>query len=91
MKRVALQLILNFQEIDRQENDPSSVHLAKELKEGTQEAHRQAESVQFVRLFLRGKVPKDIYSTFVGCLYFIYQVCHPKKGRKEVERGWREG
>lgn len=61
------------QEMDKEEKR-YGVHLARELKDGTQDAHRAAESVQFVRLFLRGKVSKEIYSKFVGCLYFIYEV-----------------
>eukprot|EP01126_Amoeba_proteus_P065972 TRINITY_DN9474_c0_g3_i4.p1 TRINITY_DN9474_c0_g3~~TRINITY_DN9474_c0_g3_i4.p1 ORF type:complete len:435 (-),score=87.66 TRINITY_DN9474_c0_g3_i4:39-1343(-) len=55
------------------EKTPQTVGLAKSLKVGTGEAHRAAESVQFVRQFLRGRISKDIYAKFVACLYFIYK------------------
>lgn len=58
-----------------------SIHLARELKTGTQDAHRAAEGVQFVRLFLRGKIPKEVYGKFVGCLYFIYQAIEEEARR----------
>jgi len=50
----------------------SDIHLAAQLKTGTADAHRAAESVQFVRHFLRGRIPKDIYLRFVVYLYHIY-------------------
>eukprot|EP01127_Copromyxa_protea_P007785 TRINITY_DN1772_c0_g1_i1.p1 TRINITY_DN1772_c0_g1~~TRINITY_DN1772_c0_g1_i1.p1 ORF type:complete len:511 (-),score=99.77 TRINITY_DN1772_c0_g1_i1:23-1555(-) len=71
---------LFIKEMHKQETR-SDVHLARELKVGTQDSHREAESVQFVRLFLRGKVPKDVYAKFVGFMYFVYQAIEEEARR----------
>ncbi|CAJ1362981.1 unnamed protein product [Effrenium voratum] len=47
--------------------------LAKMLKEGTLEAHKAAESVHFVREFIRGRVDRQIYAQFVVNLFHIYR------------------
>eukprot|EP00435_Cladocopium_sp_Y103_P053312 s303_g17.t1 len=47
--------------------------LAKKLKEGTAEAHKAAESVHFVKEFIKCRVDQQIYAQFVVNLYHIYQ------------------
>eukprot|EP00747_Dinoflagellata_sp_TGD_P178872 gnl/TRDRNA2_/TRDRNA2_28695_c0_seq1.p1 gnl/TRDRNA2_/TRDRNA2_28695_c0~~gnl/TRDRNA2_/TRDRNA2_28695_c0_seq1.p1 ORF type:complete len:501 (+),score=107.33 gnl/TRDRNA2_/TRDRNA2_28695_c0_seq1:73-1503(+) len=47
--------------------------LAKKLKEGTKEAHSKAETVHFVREFIKGKVTRDIYKQMVVNLYYVYE------------------
>jgi len=42
------------------------------LKEGTKAAHRKAESVHFVREFIKGRVTVDLYRQMVANLYFVY-------------------
>jgi len=49
------------------------VSVAKMLKEGTREAHRKAESVHFVREFIRGRVGHDAYKHMLADLYFLYR------------------
>ncbi|CAE7281350.1 Hmox2 [Symbiodinium sp. KB8] len=46
--------------------------LACKLKEGTKEAHQAAETVHFVKEFVRGRVSRQIYAQFVVNLYHIY-------------------
>jgi heme oxygenase len=58
-----------------------SLNLAGLLKVGTQNAHREAERVQFIRQFLAGKVPKEIYKIFIASLYFIYQALEEETHR----------
>lgn len=47
--------------------------LAKKLKEGTADAHKAAESVHFVKEFIKCRVDQQIYAQFVVNLYHIYQ------------------
>jgi len=46
--------------------------LAKELKSGTKKSHRAAESVQFVRNFLRGRVDRELYKHMLLSLWHTY-------------------
>lgn len=46
--------------------------LAKRLKEGTKEAHSAAESVHFIREFIRGRVSRDLYAQLIVNLYHVY-------------------
>lgn len=50
----------------------SAVPLSKSLKAGTKSVHRAAENVQFVRDFLRHKVPRESYVELLRSLYFVY-------------------
>ena len=43
--------------------------LAAHLKTGTQKAHKDAESVAFVRAFLKGKIEISVYRQLVANLY----------------------
>jgi len=45
---------------------------AKAIRAGTLESHRRAESVPFVRNFLRGRISQEVYASFVAYLYFVY-------------------
>mmetsp|Transcript_43135 Transcript_43135/g.100553 ORF Transcript_43135/g.100553 Transcript_43135/m.100553 type:complete len:464 (+) Transcript_43135:51-1442(+) len=47
--------------------------LAGKLKEGTKEAHQAAETVHFVKEFVKCRVSRQIYAQFVVNLYHIYQ------------------
>eukprot|EP00931_Biecheleriopsis_adriatica_P022412 TRINITY_DN14413_c0_g1_i2.p1 TRINITY_DN14413_c0_g1~~TRINITY_DN14413_c0_g1_i2.p1 ORF type:complete len:495 (+),score=121.13 TRINITY_DN14413_c0_g1_i2:24-1487(+) len=47
--------------------------LATKLKEGTKEAHKAAETVHFVREFIKGRVDRQVYAQFVVNLYHIYK------------------
>ena len=49
-----------------------NIHLAKMLKEGTEESHSLAESVQFVRRFRKKEITLEIYKLFIRNLYFVY-------------------
>jgi heme oxygenase len=46
--------------------------LAARLKDGTKDAHKEAETVNFVREFIKGKVPREIYAQLVVNLYHVY-------------------
>lgn len=46
--------------------------LAIRLKEGTKEAHAAAESVHFIREFIRGRVPRELYAQLIVNLYHVY-------------------
>jgi heme oxygenase len=48
------------------------VGLAKKLKEGTAEAHKAAETVHFVREFIKGRVTREVYRQMVVNLYHVY-------------------
>lgn len=51
------------------ENRPS---LSDALKSGTESAHKAAESVHFVKNFIRGKIDRDLYGLLVAQLYHLY-------------------
>lgn len=46
--------------------------LSKKMKEGTQEAHQAAETVHFMREFVKGRVSRELYAKLVVNLYHIY-------------------
>lgn len=47
--------------------------LAILLREGTKQAHTEAETSQGARLLLGGKLPKDEYIRFLMMLWYIYE------------------
>ena len=49
-----------------------SSNLAAKLKEGTKKSHSMAESVGFVKCFLKGVVEKNSYRKLIANLYFVY-------------------
>jgi len=53
--------------------DDDGEGLARKLKVGTQEAHKAAETVHFVKEFIKGKVPRDVYGQMVVNLFYIYE------------------
>jgi len=53
-------------------DDEIDVGLALKLKEGTREAHQAAETVHFVREFIKGRVSREIYGQMVVNLYHVY-------------------
>jgi heme oxygenase len=46
--------------------------LSDALKNGTAGAHKAAESVHFVKNFIRGKIDRDLYGLLVAQLYHLY-------------------
>lgn len=46
--------------------------LSQALKKGTAIAHEAAESVHFVKNFIRGKIDRDLYSLLVAQLFHVY-------------------
>ena len=58
-----------------------TVNLATQLREGTKEAHTNAENVGFIKCFLKGTVEKTSYRNLVKNLYFVY-----KTMEEEMER-----
>eukprot|EP01047_Picozoa_sp_COSAG01_P116982 COSAG01_NODE_45651_length_407_cov_1.448052_1_plen_104_part_10 len=48
--------------------------LSGQLKEGTSAAHAAAENVHFVKNFIRGDIPKPLYTRFLVALYHVYRV-----------------
>jgi len=47
--------------------------LSDALKSGTAEAHEAAESVHFVKNFIRGKIDRELYALLVAQLYHVYK------------------
>lgn len=78
-----LKFVSFFKEIKHKDNkSEAKLHEAPEverdslsvaLKKGTQEAHKAAENVHFVRNFIKGKIDRDFYSIFIKDLYFVYK------------------
>jgi|EP01047_Picozoa_sp_COSAG01_P058815 heme oxygenase len=48
--------------------------LSEQLKQGTSAAHRAAENVSFVKNFIKGEIPKPLYTRFLVDLYHVYTV-----------------
>lgn len=49
------------------------VRLSEALKTGTEEAHKEAESVHFVKNFIRGKIDRGLYALFVAQMFHVYR------------------
>jgi len=47
--------------------------LSEALKTGTVEAHKEAESVHFVKNFIRGKIDRSLYALFVAQMSHVYR------------------
>lgn len=47
--------------------------LSEALKTGTEEAHKEAESVHFVKNFIRGKIDRSLYALFVAQMFHVYR------------------
>lgn len=47
--------------------------LSEALKTGTEEAHSEAESVHFVKNFIRGKIDRNLYALFVAQMFHVYR------------------
>ncbi|KAG7354736.1 heme oxygenase [Nitzschia inconspicua] len=47
--------------------------LSEALKTGTAAAHEAAESVHFVKNFIRGKIDRDLYGLLIAQLYHVYK------------------
>jgi len=57
---------------EQQEAPKDGEGLAQKLKEGTQEAHKTAETVHFVREFIKGRVNQQVYAQFIVNLFHVY-------------------
>ena len=55
------------------EESPGPIVLSKALKSGTEESHAAAESVHFVKNFIKGKIDRDLFARLTLNLYFVYQ------------------
>jgi len=51
----------------------SHASLSNALKEGTAQSHSAAESVHFVKEFIKGNIDRDLYSRLMLNLYYVYQ------------------
>ena len=51
----------------------SATSLSHALKHGTQESHNAAESVHFVKEFIKGNIDKTLYSILILNLYHLYE------------------
>ena len=49
-----------------------SLELARQLREGTKQAHTMAENTGFVTCFMKGVVDKNSYRLLISDLYFVY-------------------
>jgi len=47
--------------------------LSDALKQDTQDAHRRAETCEFMHAFMRGSVTKELYREFLGNMYYVYE------------------
>merc|ERR1712078_884478 len=47
--------------------------LSEALKTGTEEAHKEAESVHFVKNFIRGKIDRNLYALFVAQMFHVFR------------------
>ena len=47
--------------------------LSDALKTGTADAHKEAESVHFVKNFIRGKIDRSLYALFVAQMFHVYR------------------
>jgi heme oxygenase len=50
-----------------------SRRLSEALKLGTEDAHKEAESVHFVKNFIRGKIDRSLYALFIEQLFHVYK------------------
>lgn len=57
--------------------------LSDALKQDTQEAHRRAETCEFMHAFMRGHVTKDLYREFLGIMYFVYEAMEEEMERND--------
>lgn len=51
----------------------SKTSLSNALKQGTQESHMSAESVHFVKEFIRGNIDQTLYSKLILNLFHVYK------------------
>uniref|UniRef100_A0A7S3VB53 Uncharacterized protein n=1 Tax=Chaetoceros debilis TaxID=122233 RepID=A0A7S3VB53_9STRA len=51
----------------------STTSLSNALKTGTQESHSAAESVHFVKEFIKGNIDRDLYSILILNLFYLYE------------------
>lgn len=65
------------------ENHIRMADLSELLKEGTKEAHDQAENTQFVKDFLKGNIQKEIFKLATTALYFTYSALEEEMDRNK--------
>eukprot|EP00534_Pseudo-nitzschia_fraudulenta_P004501 CAMPEP_0201134482 /NCGR_PEP_ID=MMETSP0850-20130426/51721_1 /ASSEMBLY_ACC=CAM_ASM_000622 /TAXON_ID=183588 /ORGANISM="Pseudo-nitzschia fraudulenta, Strain WWA7" /LENGTH=534 /DNA_ID=CAMNT_0047405379 /DNA_START=202 /DNA_END=1803 /DNA_ORIENTATION=- len=58
---------------DEYRQEQKSRRLSEALKTGTEEAHKEAESVHFVKNFIRGKIDRGLYALFVAQMFHVYR------------------
>ena len=57
--------------------------LSDALKQDTQEAHRRAETCEFMHAFMRGSVTKELYREFLGNMYYVYEAMEEEMERHQ--------
>jgi heme oxygenase len=58
--------------VGRESPNTSTRRLSEALKTGTAAAHEAAESVHFVKNFIRGQIDRELYALLVAQLYHVY-------------------
>ncbi|XP_001502380.1 heme oxygenase 2 [Equus asinus] len=65
------------------ENHTRMADLSELLKEGTKEAHDQAENTKFVKDFLKGNIKKELFKLATTALYFTYSALEEEMDRNK--------
>jgi len=68
---------------EEEEEAKPTRELSDALKEDTQEAHRRAETCEFMHAFMRGHVTKELYREFLGIMYFVYEAMEEEMEKNE--------
>ena len=58
---------------DDDDDDDEQPVLSRDLKHGTKDAHKAAESCAFVKEFLSGRVTREQYQVLLSEMYYLYQ------------------
>ncbi|XP_012599209.1 heme oxygenase 2 isoform X1 [Microcebus murinus] len=74
--------------ISEKENHTRMADLSELLKEGTKEAHDQAENTQFVKDFLKGNIKKELFKLATTALYFTYSALEEEMDRNKDHPGF---
>ena len=61
--------------------DSERLSISAALQTGTAESHEAAESVHFVKNFVKGIIDRDLYATLVVSLYHVYNVMEQELDR----------
>jgi len=59
---------------EEEENEDPHISISKALQTGTAESHEAAESVHFVKNFVKGIIDRELFGTLTVSLYHVYRV-----------------